>query len=36
MASGSILQLVAKGIEDIYITGDPRITWFKTLYRIHT
>jgi len=36
MASGSILQLVAKGIEDIYITGDPRITWFKTLYRRHT
>jgi len=36
MASGSLLQLVAKGMEDIYITGDPRITWFKTLYRRHT
>lgn len=30
---GSLLQLVATGIPDLYLTGDPQITWFKILYR---
>jgi len=30
------LQLVAKGRNDIYITGDPQITFFKIVYRRHT
>lgn len=33
---GGILQLVATGIQDLYITGDPQISWFKILYRRHT
>ena len=33
---GSIIQLVATGIPDLYLTGDPQITWFKLLYRRYT
>jgi hypothetical protein len=32
---GSLLQLVATNIEDIFITGDPEITLFKIVYRRH-
>jgi hypothetical protein len=32
---GSLLQLVATGSEDIYISGKPVITMFKTVYRRH-
>lgn len=35
MAAG-LIQLVAKGIEDNYLTGDPQITFFKCIYRRHT
>ena len=34
--SGGILQLVAYGAQDLYITGQPQITFFKTVYRRHT
>jgi hypothetical protein len=34
--TGGILQLVAQGIENIYINGDPEITTFKTVYRRHS
>lgn len=34
--AGGILQLVAKGIEDMYLNGDAQITFFKTVYRRHT
>lgn len=30
------VQLVAQGVQDIYLTGDPGITHFKTLFRRHT
>jgi hypothetical protein len=30
---GGIIQLAATGISDLYITGDPQITWFKVVYR---
>lgn len=33
--SGGILQLVAKGIQDVYIESDPEVTFFKTVYRRH-
>ena len=33
---GGILQLVATGIEDTYLTNNPDITFFKTIYRRHT
>lgn len=31
-----LLQLVARGIEDQYISFDPQITFFKSIYRRHT
>jgi hypothetical protein len=36
MSSGTLLQLVAKGAEDIYLTGKPEMTFFKSVYRKHT
>jgi len=30
------MQLVAYGAQDVYLTGDPMITHFKTVYRRHT
>ena len=30
------MQLVAYGAQDIYLTGNPQITFFKVLYRRHT
>ena len=30
------MQLVAYGAQDIYLTGSPQITFFKTIYRRHT
>jgi len=34
--TGALIQLVAKGIQDIFITRDPQITYFKIIYRRHT
>src|SRR6056297_1465172 len=34
--AGGIIQLVAYGIQDVYLTGDPQITFFKIIYRRHT
>lgn len=34
--TGGILQIVAYGIEDLFLIGDPQITFFKTVYRRHT
>lgn len=34
--TGGILQLVAKGIEDIYIINQPEISYFKIVYRRYT
>src|SRR5947207_8230581 len=34
--TGGVLQLVAKGSDDIYLVGDPQITFFKCVYRRHT
>jgi hypothetical protein len=33
---GALLQLVAYGAQDIYLTGQPQITFFKSVYRRHT
>ena len=30
------MQLVAYGAQDIYLTGNPQITFFKVVYRRHT
>jgi hypothetical protein len=34
--AGGILQLVAKGIQDVFLTSEPEITFFKMVYRRHT
>jgi hypothetical protein len=33
---GGLLQLVAYGAQDVYLTGNPQITFFKAVYRRHT
>ena len=34
--AGGLMQLVAYGAQDLYLTGNPQITYFKTIYRRHT
>ena len=34
--AGGLLQIVAKGAQDVYLTGNPQITLFKAVYRRHT
>jgi hypothetical protein len=34
--TGGIVQLVAYGKEDLFLTRDPQITFFKVIYRRHT
>jgi len=33
---GGLLQLVAYGAQDVYLTGNPQITFFKVVYKRHT
>jgi len=33
---GRLIQLLAVGIQDIYLIGNPQITYFKTVYKKHT
>ena len=34
--AGGLIQLVAYGAQDVYLTGNPQITFFKVVYRRHT
>ena len=34
--AGGLMQLVAYGAQDVYLTGNPQITLFKVVYRRHT
>ena len=34
--AGALMQLVAYGAQDVYLTGNPQITFFKVVYRRHT
>lgn len=34
--TGALLQLVAYGIDDVYLTSEPQITFFRVVYRRHT
>jgi hypothetical protein len=36
MTAGGLMQLVAYGAQDFYLTGNPQITYFKVVYRRHT
>jgi len=33
---GALIQIVAYGAQDVYITGQPQITFFKSVYRRYT
>jgi Major capsid protein N-terminus/Large eukaryotic DNA virus major capsid protein len=35
-SGGGLLQLVALGKQDIFLTGNPQTTWFKSVYRRYT
>ena len=34
--TGGLIQLVAVGVQDIYLIGNPQITFFKTVYKKYT
>lgn len=34
--AGGLIQLVATGLFDLFLTGEPQITYFKIVYRRHT
>lgn len=36
MPSGGLMQLVSYGSEDLYLTGNPQVTFFKVVYQRHT
>ena len=33
---GGLIQLTNQGSQDIYLTGNPQITFFKAVYKRHT
>ena len=33
---GGLIQLVSIGCEDLYLTADPQVTFFKMVYKRHT
>lgn len=33
---GGLIQLVAYGEQDVYLTGDPKVTFFQAVYKRHT
>ena len=36
MSGGGLMQLVAYGAQDVYLTSNPQVTLFKQLYRRHS
>ena len=36
MVKGSTIQLISKGQQDLYLTGTPKITFWKMVYRRYT
>ena len=34
--SGALIDLVAKGVQDVYLTGKPEVSFFKQNYKRHT
>ena len=36
MTGGGLMQLCAYGAQDVYLSGNPQITFFKVVYRRHT
>ena len=33
---GGLIELVAHGVQDIYLIGNPQISFFKVVYKRHT
>lgn len=36
MGGGALIDLIAKGKQDVYLIGNPQISFFKTVYNRHT
>lgn len=36
MGSGTLVELIARGKQDVALTGNPQISYFKTVYHRHT
>jgi hypothetical protein len=36
VGGGGLLQLIAMGKQDVFLSGNPQITWFKMVYRRYT
>ena len=36
LMGGGLIQLVAQGAQDTFLTGNPQITFFKSAHRRHT
>ena len=34
--SGALINLVSKGVQDAFITGDPQVSFFRQNYKRHT
>ena len=34
--AGGLMQLVAYGAQDVYLTGNPEVTFFQAKYKRHT
>ena len=34
--AGALMQLVAYGAQDVYLTAEPTVTFWKAVYRRHT
>jgi hypothetical protein len=34
--AGGLMQLVAYGAQDVYLTGNPKVTFFQAIYKRHT
>jgi len=34
--AGGLMQLVAYGAQDVYLTGQPKVTFFQAVYKRHT
>jgi len=35
-SSGALIQLVSKGVQDAYLTGDPQVSFWRQAYKRHT
>jgi len=34
--AGGLMQLVAYGAQDVFLTGNPKVTFFQAVYKRHT